>query len=447
MRRARRLLAGHPGPSLTRDQAAALLDVAPADAAATIARLEQCYLLRPSDRDRWQVHDLIATFGRARAVDLDPPTTRRAAGARLYEHLLSATFAAVTLTHPQAVRDVAGWTPATVPSFTDTAAARAWLDAEHATLLRAAASASRDGAPEFVFRLAVLLSHYLWERGDVEASLSLHRSARSAAFELGEPAVEAVAERLVGATLVRMARFAQARSPLERALAISLQLGSAGGEASARNVLAMVASATGDQLVALAHLERVVELAAAEQPPSERLAIGLSNMAVAQARAGDRDRARELLLRSAAVAAEYGWRSNEQWALNNVAGLLVDVGEIAAAAAAAERALTLATELDDDIGVAYATSNLAVVRGAQGQSNAAIELGHQALAQATQLDAPDLTASVLNHLAALHADRGEVPKAIERYRSALDLATGIGETNESDRASKGLAELGAADDL
>lgn len=259
--------------------------------------------------------------------------------------------------------------------------------------------------------------------------------------------MEAVAERLVGSTLVRMARFEQARSPLEHALAISVQLGSVAGEASARNGLAMVASATGDHPSALRHLERVVDLATAEQPPSERLAVSLSNMAVARARAGDEDQARELLLRSAAVAAEHGWRSNEQWALNNVAGLLVDVGEIDSAAAAAERALALATELDDDIGMAYATSNLAVVRGAQGKSIIAIELAESALAQATQLDAPDLAASVLNHLAALHAGRGDVPEAIERYRAALDLATGIGETNESDRAREGLSGLGAPDEL
>ena len=72
--------------------------------------------------------------------------------------------------------------PATpAPPVTDPDAARAWLDAERATLVAVAAHAAEHGWPGHATRLAATLFRYLDTAGHYAEAVTIHTNARRAA--------------------------------------------------------------------------------------------------------------------------------------------------------------------------------------------------------------------------------------------------------------------------
>ncbi|TQL49711.1 tetratricopeptide (TPR) repeat protein [Ornithinicoccus hortensis] len=450
-----RACARHPGQTFGADAVAALTDTAPTgstpdsgDATTdglrpALDRLVAASLLRETGRDRWELHDLVRTFAAARSVEEDAPSTRNRATRRLCDRYLEQATEAVAALHPQAVDDW-GWVDRAELTPWEVGEARDWLDAERVNLLACAGWASRHRVDLPAVRFAAVLAHDLWQRGDVETTLEVHRAAIASAAALDDAPGEALAHRNTGNTLLRAGRFEPARPHLDQALRLFQTAGHPGGEQSTLSSLAILASAIGDQAGAIDTFRRLVARLRTSEEPGERLAIALSNLAVALIRDDRRAEGLALLEESAELAARHGWAERERNALSNMAYLLVEHGRPQEGLDAAERALELSEEADDPVSVGYARSNLGVVLEHLGRRDEADQQWRAALAAGRSLDSPELVASVLNHIGDGHRGRGDLEGARTAYEQALAVAEEIAEATETARAREGLAAVSDA---
>lgn len=434
-----RACAWHPGQAFGADAVAALVGAA-GEASDPLDRLVEANLVRAAGGGRWELHDLVRTFAAARSVEEDAPSVRDLAGRRLCDRYVEQAAVAVAALHPQAVDDWA-WVERAALDLPEVAVARDWLEAERVNLLACAGWASRHRAHEAAARLAAVLAHDLWQRGDIDSTLEVHRAAIASAVALGDIPAEALAERNTGNTLLRAGRFEAGRPHLDQALRLFRAAGHGRGELSTLSSLAILASAIGDQAMAIDTFGQLVQQLRAADEPDERLAIALSNLAVALIRDGRRAEGLALLEEAATLAAAQGWPERERNALSNVANLLVEDGRPEEGLRAAQRALRLSEEADDPLTIGYARSNLGVVLDQLGRTPEADEHWRAALAAGRELDVPDLTASVLNHVGDGHLRRGQPDAARTAYEQALDVAEEISEATEVARARQGLAAL------
>src|SRR5690349_125915 len=128
------LLGQHPGPSFDPYAAVALADTDPGGAGRLLGALSRAHLVEPVDAGRWRLHDLL----RAYAVDLTDRWRRhdvRAARTRLVDYYRHAAVTAAGAVYPHAARAAQPAPGTPVPDLTDPVAAKAWLEAEPATLL------------------------------------------------------------------------------------------------------------------------------------------------------------------------------------------------------------------------------------------------------------------------------------------------------------------------
>lgn len=407
----------------------------------SLQRLTDAHLARCATPGRWQVHDAIRTFVRRQALTLRPPSQLENAMARLLEHYLTLAVAAVGALIPMAYGDWP-WVDRQSIRRMDEEHARDVLAAERANLLGCAAWAADHGQHSFATRVAAVLAHHLWQRGETDGTVAVHRAARRSAVELGDVEAEALAERNLGSTFVRVGRFAQAEPRLERALALYRELDHQAGQISTLNAIGYLASSTGDQERSVRIFTELLERLGGPHVAGERWAVTTANLAVALQRTARPQESVALLREVAEVSGKQGWRGREQWACSNLAQVLVEVGEPAAALPVARRALELSSAADDQVGMGYALVSLAAAQIGVGEHADAEQSVTDARARSAGLDAPDLEAAVLSSLGDVRRATGQRAEAEAAYREALGVATAVGEAAEIERATAGLAALG-----
>lgn len=438
------LCALHPGADFSADASGAMLDLGPDEARREIERLEDRHLVRAVLPGRWSMHDLVRSFGARHAVSDLRPAERNRAMERLLHHYLDDCVAAVAATKPHAVSDWF-WLSRPPTPMEPPEAAHRWFDQEYRNVA-AAVSWAAEHRPELAVRLAAAASWPLWDRADLDLATAMHRTAVQAAESTGDLAERALALRLLGLTLVRAARFADAQPLLERSAALHRESGDLRGEIASLNGQAIVATITGRYDEAMAMLEHIVAYYEAQPETAEnadRLCVALGNLAVARSRSGDHGTAIDLVRRALEVAVAHGRTQRELNAQSNLSEMLAEEGRFAEAETAARRALELARAEHDEITEIYALTNLSTALAGSDQMAEALRLGEQALAQARAADAPDTLASVLNNRADQLVAAGTADDAHDLYTEALSVATGIGEELEMQRAADGLASLGA----
>ena len=166
---------------------------------------------------------------------MDARERGHAALTRLFDYYLAAAAAAMDILVP-AERDRRPRIrpPATpIPPLADPAAARAWLDAERATLVAVAAYTAARGWPGHAVRLSSIVCRYVETGGHYLDAVTIHGHARQAAREAGERAAEAYALNNLG--LIEDGWAAIRRPPryLRQALALFREIGDRSGAACA----------------------------------------------------------------------------------------------------------------------------------------------------------------------------------------------------------------------
>jgi len=439
--RAFRLAGLHPGPDFDCHAAAALTATSIEQAERLLGLLASAHLIQPAGPGRYGLHDLLRAYARELAAASEPDEEQRVALTRLLDHYLHTAASAMDTLFPaeqhRRPRVLPPATP-TPPVTGDPAAARAWLDAQRASLVAAATHAASCGWPGHAVRLAATLWRYLETGGHYPEAITVHTHACRAARQVGDRAAEATALTSLGFVDLRQCRHRQADDYLRRALALFRETGDWSGEARAVGNLGTVELQIGRYQQASSRLRRALVLFRKVGDASGE-ARALINLGFVEERRGHDQLAAGHLRQALALCRKVGDASGEARALINLGLVEKRQGHDQRAAAHLRRALTLFRETGDPAGQAYALCSLGLVEEGQGQYQQAADHLDQALALFRATGDRSGEARTLNCAGQLLVATGQPADARAQHTAALSLASRIGDKYEQARAHEGLA--------
>jgi tetratricopeptide (TPR) repeat protein/DNA-binding XRE family transcriptional regulator len=432
-RRLFRLVGLVPGPDVTPDAAAALLDATSEEARQLLSRLADAHLIertagaepRSPDRprrDRFTCHDLLREYAREQAMTQESGTRRQAAMDRLFEYYLHTAAAATALLDPDKLR-------LPLPdrmrdrrdalAFADDVQAVSWLDAEQSNLVAAITHAAAHGPRPMAWLLADSLRGYYRLRAVDWQTVAL--SALAAAEADNEPRAQTTAHLSLGRLRARVGRYAEAIDHYNHALALARQSGWLEAQAAAL-LNAGVAHTELGQLVEAADRARSALAILRQIGPPSRTAAALNNLGLTLAHLGRSVEATDYYTQALELYRRVGYRAGEAMALGNLAWLYHDIGRTEEALAHLHEALALYPGTDDQLMQAMTLNTLAVIHCDAGRYRQAFEAARSALALARELDGRRAEAWALCQLARTHEQVGQHKQAVPLYHQALRLA-------------------------
>jgi len=431
--RAFRLIGLHPGPDLDALAAAALTGSTADKAEGLLRLLARGHLVQPAGPGRFGMHDLLRAYARQLA---DPGP--EAALTRLFDYYLAAAAAAMDTVVP-AERDCRPRIPppaTPLPPVADPAAARAWLDAERAVLVRAAEYTATHGWPGHTTRLSAILWRYLGT-GHYTDAVTIHTHARHAARQAGDRAAEAYALNYLGIAGYRLGRYPQATGYLTQALAVFRETGERLGEGL---VLTNLASADCRQGRYRQAADQGRQALALFREIGDRLgeAHALNGIGLVEWRQGRYPQASGHFRRAMVLFRAAGDRSNEAHALGNLGMVDGRLGRYPQATYCLRQALSLFRETGYRTGEATTLTDLGSVACRQGHYHEAGRYHEQALTLFREIGERAGEAEALNGLGDALLATGQAAQARAHYAAALVLASQIGDKHEQARARAGL---------
>jgi tetratricopeptide (TPR) repeat protein len=436
--RAFRLLGLHPGADLDGPAATALTGAADPD----LATLLRVHLVQEFEPGRYRMHDLLRAYA-AERVGEEPETERRAARARLMEHYLDTTAAAMDVLYPaDRHRRPAAGTPAgpIAPVHTEPLA-RAWLAAERANLLAVTALAAEQGRPDLVYRLAATRHRHLLLSGYSADAVTSGSHALRAAQDQGDRRAEAVACANLGGAHMQLNDYDDAVSHFRRALTGYEQTGDVSGAGRALGAIGWVHAELGRYPEALDYYQRALTR---YRDADDQF--GLASMSgwvgLELGRAGRYDEAIEHFRQARAICRRISASGTEVEVLSDLGQVLIWAGRHRAAQKPIREALALAEEIGDRLHQPDLLHNLAESLAAAGRPEEALAHYQAALTLATTINQRHLQARAANGIAHIH-HRGGRPEIARRYwQDALAIYTALGLPQAQDvRAALEATEL------
>jgi tetratricopeptide (TPR) repeat protein len=471
----------HPGPDLDPYAAAILSDISLNRARYLLDLLARGHLIQPTRSGRYGMHDLLRAYASYLAAEEDPEPERRAALTRLFDHYLDTAAAAVeTLAPASQNRPPPHIRPQTTPAppVTDPAAARAWLDAERATLATVTAYTAVHGWPGHTTRLATTLycylengGHYLdaltilthachaarhtsdpsaearaltnrglvyfWQ-GHYQQAVEHHQQALALCREIGDRAGEADALTRLGLVYQQQGRFQQATEHHQQALTLFRELSHRDGEANVLDDLGVAYWHQGRYGLALEHLGQALALFR-EIGHGVGEAHALGYLGLLHQRQGRYGQAVEHLERALTLFREMSHRIGQAHTLVVLGGVYQRQDRCEQAVEHLERALTLFREIGDRVGKADALAALGSAYQRRHRYQQAADYQQQALALYREIGHPAGEARALNNLGDLWHVTGQLHEALVQHTAALTLAIQSGDRYEQARAYNGLA--------
>jgi len=353
------------------------------------------------------MHDLLRSYAVRLATEEDSEDERRAALTRLFDHHLATAAVAMDAfvpadqhRHPRSIPAPVTQTPPMVgPSE-----ARAWLDAERATLTAACVYTASHGWPDHTIRLATVLSRYLDIGAHYAEAVVIHTHALRVARHTNDRDGAAHALVDLGSTYWRQGRYTEAVDCGQQALTVFREIDNRVGQAGALGILGTIYARQGHYQQAAEHLLRALTLSQEIGNPSGEAA-ALGNLGTVYERQGHYQRAAEHfqiehLQQALTLFREIGQRSGEAGALNALGEAYHAAGELSEARIQHAAALDLATEIGDRHEQAHAHNGLARIHNAIGATGQARHHWRQALTLYINLGVPEADA-IRAHLAAL----------------------------------------------
>jgi tetratricopeptide (TPR) repeat protein/transcriptional regulator with XRE-family HTH domain len=395
-----RLLGLHPGPDFDRYAAAALAGESMAEAGRLLAGLARAHLIAPAGPGRYSMHDLLRAYAGGLAATRDDDDSRHAALTALFEYYLAACAAAMDCIAPaeRHYRPAPPPTDAAIPELGNRAAARAWLNAELATLVAVAAYTASNGWPGHTTRLARALHRYL-EGGHAPEGLTICGHALKAARECDDRTAQAYELTSIGIFHSRQGRQQQAADYLHQALALACD--------------------TGDRL-------------------TQSRALG--KLGIVHDLQGRYQQAIDYHQQALALARELGDHLGEVVALTNLGAVHAQRGRYQQAASHQRQALALFRELGDPRGIAIALANLGEACYQQGRYLETIDHQRQALVVSREIGDRHIEAEALTRLADVYRRQGHYDQAAEYDQQALALFRQIGDHDKEADALNGAGE-------
>ncbi len=295
-----RLLAVHPGPSITAAAAASMAGIPLPQVRHTLRALADANLITEYLPGRYALHDLLRAFAAEHAQAVGHAEDHRAAAGRMLDHYLHTVHATglTTLWEREPIT-LAPPAPGVVPeAFAARDQALAWLDAEHAVLVKVTGQAAETRIDANAWQLAWSLAVVFRMRGLWQDLLATQRVALGAARRLRDQNAQAYSHRELGLASARAGQLREAYSHLGRALKLYEKLGDRDGQARARIIIGNVHASQGRDRDALdCALDALRPPPSDRQPPGKPItptarAIALNNLGWYHARLGELDEAR-----------------------------------------------------------------------------------------------------------------------------------------------------------
>jgi DNA-binding SARP family transcriptional activator/Tfp pilus assembly protein PilF len=438
-----RLLGLHPGADFELYAAAALTGATLEQTDRTLTLLARAHLIQPSGSSgsaRHGMHDLLHAYAAEQAVDHHTEPDRQQALTRLFDHYLRTAAAAMDILFPAEHPRLADVPPSASPAppVVDPAAARAWLDAHRATLVAVAAYAADCGWPGHTTRLATILFRYLEGGGHYPEIVAIYSNARRAACRAGDKAAEAEAHNCVCLVDLRQARYQQAASHLQEALALYREIGNQNGQARALSNLGIVKFQQGRYRQAIDHQQQALALHQQTKSRADE-ARTLNNLGFVELRQGRYQRASDHLRQALTLFRQAGDPAGEALALGNLGRIELRQGHYQRASDHLRQALALYRQTFDLAGEAESLTSLGSVDLHQGRYQQATSHHRQALALFGEIGDRSGEAEARNGLGSVFLATGQADHARAEHAAALTLASQIGDKYQQAHAHDGLA--------
>jgi tetratricopeptide (TPR) repeat protein len=387
-RRLFRMLGLLPGATFDEYVAAALADVSPHSARATLEDLVDAHLVEQPTPGRYRLHDLVRQHARRSAEQEESPERRRRALDRVLDYYVYAAAAAdAAMPFPSLSRAASvGEGSAELPRFTGKNAALFWFVTEYENLIAAFETAVAVGADAHACELPRFMRTYFARRCGTTHLNHLFEQSVAAAERLGDPLRLAEAHSDLGFARYNAGRLAEADAAYETAAALIAESGDSWSQAellmrrsflrwdegqvdepldnfraagklyaaadssmgtahaTANEAWALLQLGQGDEAARLAR--EVLNLPHADPAwPATLTALITLGVAIAP---DHPDEAAAHLHRALAFAREDGHRNNEAWCLNCLGVALRRMGRYDEALACHRQAFALLDELFEE---------------------------------------------------------------------------------------------------
>ncbi|GIM93843.1 ATP-binding protein [Paractinoplanes toevensis] len=409
-----RLLGLVPGPEVSREAAAVLLDRDLSDPVPELDELIAAHLVAEPAPDRFRSHDLLSLYARRRAAG-EPPEALH----RLFSwYLLSADAAVETIFPGRWIEDRSplGMT-GTPHRCTGPEDAGVWIETELANLTAAVAHAAEHGPAPFSWHIVQSLGYFLYTRGAGVAQLALARTGLRAAEAAGDTVGRAQCHMCLGFACINLRLLDAAVDEYAAARELFHLAGHAHGSQVATGNLGDVSIRTGD-------INRALRLFEDVQPDDMiRTAvegIACSNLAIIRRIRGDHAEALRLDAASHRFAERTGDPMLVATAQVGMALTHLELGDPAAAEPLLLSAHVAAGEAGSELDVYDALSGLVLVCARTGRATEA-ESWATALEELLSRGMSSYTGDDLAYAAIVeaHLAAGRPEKALEVGLAAL----------------------------
>jgi tetratricopeptide (TPR) repeat protein len=354
-------------------------------AEAAVAELTAVGLLQEPEPGRYRFHDLVRAFADERAQADLRPGTADAAFEGLLTWFLHSVAATVPAFFPQrATVDPIGTPPIPPQTFAGHAEALAWMEAEHAALVAAVEQAARRGLHELTWRLTLPQMAYFNIRKHWSSWITTHEIAVAGARAVGHVEGEHMVLSNLASAYRETARPEKAVQCLETVLDGPLARGSRHGLARTLTNLGMAYHVAG-RPEAVPTMERALAVTR-DMGDTFGEGLNLGNLAQALTESGRAAEALPYAEAGVETAARAGDPHSLSMALNHLCKLRIQLGDPAAALAVGERSLAVATEAGNRDTAAVAVREMGNAHRALGDREAARRRYREALARFETFD-------------------------------------------------------------
>jgi tetratricopeptide (TPR) repeat protein len=436
-----RLLALHPGQDFDAYAAAALAGTDLATARTRLDHLCGDHLLHRGTPGRYTFHDLIRAYATTRAHDEDPPSERRGALTRLFDHYLATAAAAMNTLHPAEtrLRPRVSLSATQAPVLTDPDTARTWLDTDRPTLVAVVAHTATHGWSAHTTRLSRTLFRYL-DGGHFTDALAVHGHAHRAAHDSGDPTGQAHALTDLGVAEWRLGHHGPSADHLQQGLDLFRQADDQAGQTRALTNLGIVALRSGRYQAAIDHYEQALTL---DRQTGNRSgeANALTNLGIVEMQLGRHGPAAGHYEQALILYRQTGDRAGEAVTMTNLGEVEVQSGRYGPAVDHLQHALTLHRQLGNRHGEAGTLETLGTLHTRLSQPAQATEHYQQALTIFRETGLREGEPLVLNGLGEAARVAGRPADALTYHTAALGVAVDIGVREFEARAHTGLGQV------
>jgi tetratricopeptide (TPR) repeat protein len=384
-----RLLGLHTGPEINIPTAAALAEVAGAEAEELLEVLAGAHLLERVGESRYRFHDLLRDYAAEQAAADETEPERGAAVRRMLDMYLHTADAADRTLTPNRLRAPID-TPRTSPdltTFTTYGQALAWFDLERTNLTAAARQAVAAGRHDIAWKIPATMSVYCYIRKPWADWITSHEVGLTAARHCQEPFGEAAMLTGLGAAKHELRQFRQAVDHLQPARRLWQNIEHRWGEAITLNILGSAHRDLREFEQAVTCFEQALNIWS-EIEHTWGKGVTLHNLGTTYRDLGQTENAISRLREAIAVRRAMPDQYGEAWALHDLGAIHAKLDHLDKAIDHLDQALALRHKIGDRHGEAQTRYELGKTLRTAGRPEAAREHLRQALSIFDELHDP-----------------------------------------------------------